>query len=657
MRKKILSLSFGITIITVFIGSIYNNGHTFSSGAPNASTGSPGDGGNTCAISGCHSGIAVGIKSNVFTSNIPSDGYVPGTTYTITATARSIPSRNTFGFQISPQTNAGVLVGTMISTSAGTKLTGAGKYLTHTSSGITGSNGVKSWSFNWVAPSAGTGSVTFYGAFNHANGNGGTSGDSIFKSTFIVNEKVQAPIVNIGGPLGVICNGSSKILDAGNPGSTYRWTKDNVQFATTRTVTATQAGKYKVVVTNLGGASAADSILLSLAPPINLSLADRNLCVGSTITLDAGNVGSSYLWSTGATTQTITVSSPGIYHVKVTNAQGCDARDTLLVTSVPIPVVSLGANIAVCAGTPVTLDAGNPGATYLWNTGATTQTIQATTGGNYFVTVTQNSCTATDTIQVSYNALPVVNLGNDLDICLSDTVSLDAGNSGASYLWSTGATTQTINVNTAGTYSVIVTNANACVSSDEIIVTNKALPNASFTNQSTVGLRVQFEANQQADHTYFWNFGDPNSPTNTSTLFNPLHEFTSKGTYIVSLTVTNVITGCKNTFEDSIEVLSIGFNNSNSFNSQNLRVSPNPFIGNTSITYTLVEPAKSVTVEVYDELGRKVATLIEAVPQQAGKHKIKYVNDEKKNSSGTYILRLLVDGKTSVTRIVKLENE
>lgn len=588
MRKKILSLTFAIALITIFVGAIFNNGHTNSSGAPNGFSGSPGDAGNTCAVSGCHSGIAVGIKTNVFTSNIPSEGYVPGTTYTITATVRSSPSRNTFGFQISPQTNAGILVGTMISTSAGTKLTGAGKYLTHTSSGTTGSGGVKSWSFNWVAPNTGTGAVTFYGAFNHANGNGSTSGDSIFKSTFIVNEKVQAPIVNIGGPSGIICNGSSKILDAGNPGSTYLWTKDNIQFATTRTVTATQAGKYKVVVTNTGGASASDSIQLSIAPSFNVSLADRSLCANDTITLDAGNNGTSYLWSTGATTQTINVSNPGVYFVIVTNDLGCQAKDTVVVTSA---------------------------------------------------------------------ASPVVNLGNDLGICLGDSITLDAGNGGAIYLWSTGANTQAINVNTAGTYSVTVTNADGCTSTDEIIISNNALPDANYTYQGLSGLYVQFEAVQQMNHSYLWDFGDPNSPSNTSSSFNPGHEFSAKGRYLVKLTVTNQLTGCINTKQDSIEVLSIGFNNSYYLNTPNIRVSPNPFNGNTSITYTLLEPAESVTLEVIDQLGRKVATLINAVPQQAGKHNIKYLNEDRNNSSGTYILRLLVDGKTSVTRIVELESD
>lgn len=588
MKRKIVALSLVITLISIFIGSIYNNGHSNSSGAPNGFTGSPGDAGNTCAVSGCHSGITVGIKSNVFTSNIPSDGYVPGTTYTITATVRSSPSRNTFGFQISPQTNSGTLVGTMISTSAGTKLTGAGKYLTHNSDGITGTNGVKSWSFNWVAPVAGTGNVTFYGAFNHANGNGGTSGDSIFKSTYIVSEKVQAPIVNLGGPTGIICNGSSKVLDAGNPGSTYRWTKDNIQIATTRTVTATQAGKYKVVVTNIGGASSSDSIQLSIAPAINLNIADRNLCANDTITLDAGNIGTSYFWSTGATTQSINVSTPGLYTIRVVNAIGCEAIDTVTVTSVPSPVVNLGADFAICVG---------------------------------------------------------------------DTATLDAGNNGATYLWSTGATTQTIKVTTAGAYTVSVTNANGCVSTDEININNNALPNATYTYQAVGGLYIQFDAVQQTSHAYLWNFGDPNSPNNTSSSFNPVHEFTSKGTYNVKLRVTNEITGCINMFEDSVEVNAVGLNNEINAKSLNINVSPNPFIGNTNISYTLLEPAKSVILEVFDELGRKVATLVNATPQQAGKHTIIYSDENKKHSSGIYFIHLIVDGKTSVFRMVDVESK
>ena len=188
MTKKTTLLSIVLVFSGIFVASINNNAFTDPNGSPNARTGSPGDGGNTCAISGCHTGNAVQTRVGIITSNIPAEGYTPGQRYTITATTKS--TRNKFGFQISPQSLSGTKLGTMIITNASeTKLTGSGKYITQTNV-ATGVNGVKSWSFDWTAPAAGTGDVTFYGCFNYANGDGGSSGDSIVKSTLLVTEKV-----------------------------------------------------------------------------------------------------------------------------------------------------------------------------------------------------------------------------------------------------------------------------------------------------------------------------------------------------------------------------------------------------------------------------------------------------------------------------------
>lgn len=388
------------------------------------------------------------------------------------------------------------------------------------------------------------------------------------------------------------------------------------------------------------------------SPVVNLG-ANQNVCAGTPVTLDAGNAGSTYLWSTGATTQTITVTSAGNYSVKVTNPAGCDSRDTMSVTLTPVPVVALGQNINVCVGTPVTLDAGNAGATYLWSTGATTQTISVTTSGNYSVRVTSGNCFSADTINVNFNTLPVVNLGSDLNICTSDTITLNAGNPGSTYLWSTGATTRTIKVNLAGTYSVVVTNANGCVSTDEVVVTNKAIPNANYTYQGTNTLNIQFNATQQVGSTYSWNFNDPTSPANTSALVNPIHQFTQAGTYYVSLTVTNVATGCVSVNVDTVIVTFIGVN-ATARNTQNLKATPNPFVGKTAIEYTLAANANAVSIEVYDVVGRKVATLMNNVSQLAGKHSLEYLNEDKLNGSGVYIVQLTVDGKTSIIRMVDI---
>lgn len=125
-----------------------------STGAEPGHTGSPGDGKN-CTF--CHGGSAQSI-SNVFTSNIPPSGYVPGETYTVTVTTSGTGRK---GFQVSPQNFAGQLLGTLTAGN-GNKLVGNNKYVTH-SFGVTGATA--QWSFQWTAPPAGTGNVVFYGAF------------------------------------------------------------------------------------------------------------------------------------------------------------------------------------------------------------------------------------------------------------------------------------------------------------------------------------------------------------------------------------------------------------------------------------------------------------------------------------------------------------
>jgi len=163
-----------------------------SGSAPSGNTGSPADG-NTCARIGCHvNGPAQTNQMVSLTGSIPVAGYTPGETYDMTVTMSNGGSR--FGFSLSPQSPQGALLGTLIASGAGTTLNGAGgKYLTHTSAGTAGS-GSKSWTFQWTAPAAGTGAVTFYGAYNFANNNGGTSGDVIVTHTQVFSESITTGV-------------------------------------------------------------------------------------------------------------------------------------------------------------------------------------------------------------------------------------------------------------------------------------------------------------------------------------------------------------------------------------------------------------------------------------------------------------------------------
>lgn len=279
---------------------------------------------------------------------------------------------------------------------------------------------------------------------------------------------LSAPIVNLG-PDTTICPGDTMFFNAGShPGGNFAWSNGD----TTQIVGITTQGNVWVNVTDSVGCPATDTAFVTLAIPPMLDLGnDTTVCANQPVSLNAGNgpAGTTYQWSTGASTQVIVVTSSGMYAATVTTPGGCGAVDSVEVFNNPTPGVSLGLDRTECQ--PYTLDAGPGGSSYLWSTGATTQTITLSTGGTYHVTVTNSfGCTASDTVSITYGALPPVALGNDTTLCNGQSVTLDAGNAGSTYFWSTGATTQTITVSNPGIYIVLVTDPNGCVGSDTISI-------------------------------------------------------------------------------------------------------------------------------------------------------------------------------------------
>ena len=125
---------------------------------------------------------------------------------------------------------------------------------------------------------------------------------------------------------------------------------------------------------------------------------DTTFCQGN-LTLDAGNGGTSYLWSTGATTKTIQVSLSGIYSVQV-SSQNCIVQNGIINVNAP-PIVNFSPDTAVCGGS-VVLNAQNPNSTYLWSTGSSAASIIITSAGTYSVVVNNGHCIKSGTIDVQY---------------------------------------------------------------------------------------------------------------------------------------------------------------------------------------------------------------------------------------------------------------
>ena len=190
MKKKLLIAITVVATMSMFVA--VKSGHSYPTGAPSGVANDPSGGSATCT--GCHNGTAIAATTQAtITSNIPAAGYTPGSVYTITGTV-NYTGRSVFGFEISPQNSAGTKLGTLVVTSASTTKLVGNKYITQQQAGTTGTTGSHTWSFNWTAPAAGSGSVTFWGAFLAANGNGSSSGDQTYKTSYTVAEAVASGV-------------------------------------------------------------------------------------------------------------------------------------------------------------------------------------------------------------------------------------------------------------------------------------------------------------------------------------------------------------------------------------------------------------------------------------------------------------------------------
>ncbi len=281
-------------------------------------------------------------------------------------------------------------------------------------------------------------------------------------------------------------NGSASVtVNTGTPPYTYLWSPGG---GTNAVATGLGPGTYTVVVSDAGGCSTTDTVTITSTGSITATASSSTICAGQSTTLSASG-GNNYSWSNGATTSSITpaVTTNTTYSV-VVSAGGCVDTAFATVTVNPTPKVYLGTDQAICTGQNITLDAGNPGASYLWSTGATTQTISISAAGNYWVIVGINNCLGKDTVATFI--APEAHL-LDSSLCTISPIILDPGSGATSYLWSDGSTTETISVDVAGSYWVEVMYGN-CKSSDTANVTGQEgggslyIPNAFTPNADSI---------------------------------------------------------------------------------------------------------------------------------------------------------------------------
>ena len=294
-----------------------------------------------------------------------------------------------------------------------------------------------------------------------------------------------------------LCNGDATgsidlTVSGGTPIYTYLWSNG----ATIQDPTGLIAGTYTVTVTDLNSCTRSQSFIVSQPAILTASTSTTQSGCGvstgsATVTPGGGTPNYTYLWNTGAITQTITAIPAGTYTVTVSDANGCTVIQNAIVTSTNAPIISNVVNSPVsCFGgnngsLNITISGGMPTFTYFWSTGSSSEDISILIAGNYTVTVTDiNSCsvsasyTVTQPAQVAGTAAltsPTCNAGTNGSIDLTPT----GGNFVYSYLWSNGATSQDLSGVVAGTYTVTITDGNSCTGTASFTLTQPNIISAS----------------------------------------------------------------------------------------------------------------------------------------------------------------------------------
>ena len=360
------------------------------------------------------------------------------------------------------------------------------------------------------------------------------------------------------------CNGANDgsatvSVTGGTPGYTYSWTSGGA-VATENNLSP---GNYTCTITDTNGCVITQSFVITAPPALNLASAYTDiLCNGgstgsATVNVSGGTPGYTYAWTSGGTGATENNLPAGNYTCTVTDSNGCTITQVFTLTQPPALTVSATATNSNClnpTGTATANPAGGTGPfSYAWSDGQTSQTANTLAAGTYTVTVTDtNGCTQTATATVAYNNLPTTTILSQSDVLCNGgtTGTATAGATGGTgpygYSWSNSQTGATATGLAAGTYTVTVTDANGCVTTQSVNITEP--PAITIAVSSTLagctvnnGTATANPSGGVSPYTYNW------SNSQTTQMATAL----SGGIYSVTITDSN---GCTQTQTVTVNV-------------------------------------------------------------------------------------------------------
>lgn len=339
--------------------------------------------------------------------------------------------------------------------------------------------------------------------------------DSVLKPFVVYPSPVSAFTASNAcvGDLVTFTNSSS----VGNGNLSYQWIFGNGDSSVVKSPNTrySSAGTTSVLLVSNTGNGCRDSLSRSITihakPSVNLGTSITTC--GSSIELDAGNLGSTYNWNNSRRTQKITAVANGLYSVTVTNAQRCSASDTVSVQLFTAVRPNLGPDISVCDSIVLLSGYGATSSSAVWTGGITSHSLTVRNSGIYAVTITDpNNCSGSDSINITVNNSPILDLGPDITACSDSTILLTSNQSVPTYRWSTGANTNQINPIKSGSYRLTITDVNNCSDVDTVEVLFNSIPAFSLGADQEICDSLELRISG-ANGNYLWSNGDTSNRT------------------------------------------------------------------------------------------------------------------------------------------------